>query len=1094
MTQGWLKGSVPSGNIAPADPQFTRKTEGDIPISEAEHIIRQNYERMGKIGGPIANTFRNLSQIYLNPLIPGERLDIDSVEEASAKRNAELEKAKLWRKKRDDTKNQIIGVLHKARDAYDQTGNEDALRLGLETRDQILEANGMTMWDMNPQLTPESYILRDDAGLWTSSPNPYPYAEMGMEALGGLYGMNKGYAFGEYLLAKKYLKAGSLGALKGFQKAKGPWMFKAAGAVIGGALAVGAADYGYETTLDLMNQAGIAKGVLDDAENNKLSSKLLTIVPDALTFGPRGINRPDFDEKWESLKKDVLIDGAISSTFFGARPIYYGLKSGIGRGIFGMGKKGPGAGAIQMDPYYDSVTGKWMEGLINEEMKLVQKFGGDDLLKEVSEKQTLNVPFVGGTLTDLLRSKYANLLGPAIDTPAFIQGTKLGRHHISNAGFVGGVEPMLGRIPWIGRYIKEHLGDRGEFYGTLSDNMLGRLNPYTSLGEMKEAYKILGQKRFDLFRKEAKRLESDVLVAGDTYGDLVNNQATRIVAREILGAMKSTWARGEAGKIIPTGVNKKWIKLLERIYADDTGKSVRKMFGMRKELDEFIGSKGLGSVARDPESLKDVLKAVDYGTKGSKDDVVDLIKAWDTDIGRLGSAYDAPEVVKALTAYDRFIANGLLMYGTDAGSVAGKVGKYNWELMIDHDSTRAAHSLFKTAMKNEDPSALLALKNIVGDEAYYRGVGTQLRDIFEKNIKEVEGIMKPNYQGIRDALGISRRAKELRIKPFWEKALDTSGTPITKIDGKDFDEALFRSGFPEGTMKSTELTRLPKLDEFRQLLDVMERVFKNGIPSMSVFMARRATIGGVRAGLNAALPTQILGSGTRTGAGTAGALSLIGGQWFWPLMGAWTLRYGGKVITNPVNMRAYRNAIDSNLPESVRAVNLIRLMRNMPEEWESFDQDLAELEGAQKKLSKSGANAAMIDAWGSRALNLGERIVNTASKVGESILEGDTPYVPKFMEPTNLPFSYMKGDASAPAPVYADQADIADEAGGAYGTTGSSITQNPNMSPNTAGWLYQGNTDAALASKYGGQKDGGMIEPLNAPRKMDKRGIISLVS
>ena len=375
-------------------------------------------------------------------------------------------------------------------------------------------------------------------------------------------------------------------------------------------------------------------------------------------------------------------------------------------------------------------------------------------------------------------------------------------------------------------------------------------------------------------------------------------------------------------------------------------------------------------MARDPESLKDFTKLMEYGTKGSKDDVVDLIKAWDTDIARIGSEYEAPEVVKALTSYDRFINNGLLIWGTDAGRVAGKVNKFGYKLQIDHDSTRAASSLFKTAIKSGDPEAVLRLKNIVGEEAYYRGVGTHLKDLFEKNIKEVDGIMKPNWAKLREDLGISRTSSALKIKPFWDQALKQSTAPIKFINVKEFDPNLFRAA--TDAMASTELRKLPELDDFRQLLDVMEKVFKNGIPSMSVFMARRATIGGVRAGLNAALPTQILGSGMRTGAGTAGALSLVGGQWFWPLMGAFALRYGGKIMTNPVNMRVYRNAIDTNLPESVRALNLSRLFTYMPEEWESFDQDLAELESAQKQLGDKNANMQMVDKWSNRAVDFGE--------------------------------------------------------------------------------------------------------------------------
>ena len=351
MAQNWLTGEIPAGFQAPADTQFSAKTDGDVPISEAERIIRKNQERMKAVTGPVGKVFRSLSQIYLNPL---PFVNIASNEEAEAMKKAEMQKSKLWREKRDNTKDEIVDLFHTARDAYDKTKDERILDIALQTKDQMLNAAGLSDFDMNPQISKEAYILRDDAGLWTSMPSPYPQAEYLSEAIGGLFGMSKGYSFGEALLAKNYIKNMSKGAAKGFERAKGPWWFKVGGAVIGGAAAVGAADFGYDVMLDMMNGAGKAKENLKD-DPNVLKRKIAEVFPEALTFGPRGINRPQFDERWESLKKDVILDASISTAFFGARPLYYGLKSGIGRGIFGMGKKGPGAGAIDPQQLIDTL-------------------------------------------------------------------------------------------------------------------------------------------------------------------------------------------------------------------------------------------------------------------------------------------------------------------------------------------------------------------------------------------------------------------------------------------------------------------------------------------------------------------------------------------------------------------------------------------------------------------------------------------------------------------------------------------------------------------------------------------------------------------
>ena len=127
-----LQGNIPSGHVKPADPVFTTRTEGDIPISEAERIIRENQERMKAVTGPIGKVLRSLSQVYVNPLLP-KSLEIDTNEEAEAKRNAEMQKAKIWREKRDSVKKDVVGILASSTDMYEKTGNEEVLHYGKET-------------------------------------------------------------------------------------------------------------------------------------------------------------------------------------------------------------------------------------------------------------------------------------------------------------------------------------------------------------------------------------------------------------------------------------------------------------------------------------------------------------------------------------------------------------------------------------------------------------------------------------------------------------------------------------------------------------------------------------------------------------------------------------------------------------------------------------------------------------------------------------------------------------------------------------------------------------------------------------------------
>ena len=120
-------------------------------------------------------------------------------------------------------------------------------------------------------------------------------------------------------------------------KLPGPWWAKALGVVIGGGLGVGAADYGYELQLDLMNKAGTSKKFLQNSDS-QIKQLIGNMIPERLTFGPEGINRPNQGERVKSAVKDMLIDGAVSSAFFGVRPLYIGAKQFLGGNVFGMFK------------------------------------------------------------------------------------------------------------------------------------------------------------------------------------------------------------------------------------------------------------------------------------------------------------------------------------------------------------------------------------------------------------------------------------------------------------------------------------------------------------------------------------------------------------------------------------------------------------------------------------------------------------------------------------------------------------------------------------------------------------------------------------
>ena len=177
-------------------------------------------------------------------------------------------------------------------------------------------------------------------------------------------------------------------------------------------------------------------------------------------------------------------------------------------------------------------------------------------------------------------------------------------------------------------------------------------------------------------------------------------------------------------------------------------------------------------------------------------------------------------------------------------------------------------------------------------------------------------------------------------------------------------------------------------------------------------------------------------------------------------------------------MKVFRNALDTNLPETIRLVNWNRFVRMFPEEFMAFDADLKEMETKQRMFDQSGKR---IQGASSTASRVKDAIVQNIPTWGD-IKEGGAKIIDEGIGPIpNTPNLFQQRNKILPAPEGVD-APYADEAAGAYDTSkaGSSIMNSQTMNPGAAQALYTGNTDAALAAQYGGGTQyaagGGLME------------------
>ena len=1067
------------------DKTFVSKTEGGVPQTKAEEIIAKNRKTME----PIAEAASAPFQILGNALLPGQPFGKDNPFVASQKeldaRALELQNLKTYREKRDTVRDNVVNIIARAKEKYPNMEPEQVAELNNDIQGYI-KSMGLSQKDFTT-ITPSTLLNEDEFGLYTSTPSPYPILEAGQEMVVGTVGALKGYKAGPVILDAfgDSFRYGTKGIGKRFMagmarggKVPGPWWAKALGAVVGGAAGVGIADYGYEVQLDIMNKAGTAKKFLKNSDNQILET-MSAVIPDRLTFGPEGINRPDQATRIKGALKDAAIDGAISSVFFGARPAYYATKRFIGGNVFGMFKPRAGSRVPAGQEILDAEQRLYQSG------KFSTMLQEDPLTKEFIETSVggrsqniqLNIPLIGNLMTRLMRSPVFNFLSPSeLKTPLKqvgdllpqtekMIGTNVQRSDVGSP-MLAGISKLLGRAPVIGTRIYKNKADQMNAYMDLGGSIIQKLTfaPILNVSEHGAKISGLGGAAARGFRDAAAEKQQLLLESARKYGAVVDdstlvNEAKRIYQRAL--AQRQIAPTNEGTAAISKAVPEPFIDFLKTQIINPGiagARTIEQYYGLRDQMDKLYNK---------------FLKNADGESQA---DILNIYKAWEADIGNLSKS-GIPEVEKLWRDYEKFVSNGMMMFTTKAGkAVAGPVERFGMAINVDPD--RQATNIFETVIDiaKKDPANaatnLATMKNIVGDKAYYEGLGIYLNKVFNNSIVQRDGAELFDGEIFRRALGLG---KGNPLKTLFEKALP--GPQVSKIvvrDGqtgivKEFDNVNFNEGLkavkydaPAGLV-GKQAAQLPNLKDLEDFATLMTAAAANGIPEISTFMARRAVMGGIRSGIASALPTSALGIQTRTAG--AGALAAFGSGWLIPAALAYGVRYMGGIITSPPSLRAYRNILDDTLPEQVRLANFVRLVRLRPEEWQEFDRELAEIEKGQRYREQVGQSMAPAKSALETFGEAGKQILET----GKGIVE-DTMGTPGTSPAMNI----LDRIQSPPQP---DSNYFADE----VTSIGSSILQNPNMNPAAAASLYEGNLDQALANRV-------------APRMAARGGIISLVS
>jgi len=1011
--------------------EYTSIDKGGRPITAAEEIIRQDREKfINPIFDPIKGAASRATRRVGDFFVPGTPFMEEYRKKERQKEAQEISFEKKMQLRRENPKEVVRARATNMFDAavrkYNDTGNPEALKMAEKSIIKMIRLSGYAPQEFNlPGTIDISNVDPDPFKLDTTRPNPFPELEISAEVImgtaGSLYGATN-------VGARKFANAFSRGAKIG-AKAPVPGAWKFAASVLGGAFGVGSAYFGYELGLDLYNEANKARATMQGR--------------DPKTYA---INRPGIGARLYRTADLAATDALLGTVILGTRPAYNSLRNLTRSKIAGVGKE-----ATEKIKRGQELFDKFPTGGYGTEGKLPAELGsipitpvpggprlqiGRGGLDDVAELRRGLFPFYWG-----------NIERGAGEAP--IQGTL---YSIATSGYptAGTVIQTGGRFPFIGKGIKGNLEEQGDILINLWHNMFSAYAPTIATRELM-SHNILMAKRKTASRYLAnlkRKLNRFRRHARET-GYTIDGSPIRFTMEGVLDSAP------KARFFDDTGAYRTDLKigLGPEMRFPEGEKSFYNW--VNNTLQGLLGPRSKFSVIE----LEKLFKDIETFARRYKDnpDVMDHLgrikKATEASLGTIENS----QARRLLDDFDNYATNGMLLFDSPAGKSFNAVDKFGFTLRLAEQGPRAADDLFATAFDSARPEAIRAFKHIVGPDVFNQTTRRFLQDAFEKSIEKgpKEGINQIDFKKFRAILGIDDPASTqyAALKEMLPGATPTAsvgrGATATTPGGfnpKDFDATIKPGGLiPGAVMEGAESStaKLPTIDDIKAWADLVEDVFKYGIPDISTFIARRAQISGLRGAIRSFMPLSNVGTQHAVAAGGAAATGVFGsGIPIGVVLGTLLTRHFGKIMTNPINMRVFKNAIDYKLPERARNAAMVRLFHAFRNEVEDIDKELEQLEyqsiqPAQRSFTDKAT----------------ENIGNIIEKVMPTRLQPQAQVQPTIQAP---PQQVMPTGGDAGETQLASTAPVA----------GSSLSESETLNPGAAQALYEGDTDAALAAQY----------------------------
>ena len=1018
------------------DPELEYLTEGNVPVSEAEMRIRKIRKKFGDQKDEILGGFwdsvkggaQSAYDFYnYGPKGPPQEVAVEraqkaqkELEEIRLKESSELlNEEKL--KNRPDIRDvrsqvtQIIAAAEKKEELNPGSVNQNELEKDLV---QFAYSQGYTPREIQGGPDVQANTMPDPFGLATTSPDPFPEARIwGAEMPASIAGNILGYKIGA--------KAFGKGAWKGLRSTPGPWFARIGGAMVGGFTAVMAANYGYETALDIMNQADV--------------------------FGDEGINRPDKKEKLAQAMNMGELDAKLTLTAGAFVPAVQMFRN-LTRGALGAGKN---------------------------EMRLAEL--SQTLSKKFMKPGTYSYPGLGKfTITKE---------GDAI----------LGISDISRFGGTRAVKQVLGKFPIISGGITGNLRVKAQKLNLIMQSMNDAMGPYMTYAKLSEITKPAAFVRASKYNEHLDGLRNEWMKTADSYGDLVviggGINDAKTVAKNYVLALEGRLGVGYEGKILPTPKSMPVKDYIEKnfLMQNDAISYSRVQEILTKELPDLM--KRTGDDGLSIQFVQDLKQALEKG---------------------MATSPKSAEVLVAKQAFDEAFNNGKLLFDTKVAKALGIEGMdmYGYRVKM-LKNTDFADKLLDTAKFMESPEAMKNFHALVGPDIFRAALRRHVANAYNNSLKpfkgqsEIDSLFQGFVRGVDDPRAFTPKNVEgafVDVDAF-KKALGLAdpgsnkfqtlaeafniasksykpGSKLPKWASTGSSELIDAGANAEtvrvlsnGARRSSTVARMPTAQEYLEFTQVLEKAFAGGVPDISTFIARRAQISGLRGALKAFTP------GAKSGVAGSGAGAMLGSSLFSTVLFSLIARQTGKILTNPVNLKAFQYLLNPANPKNsiaaARALEVIGL--NFKTDLDDLDRTLASVEAEQLRKNDFHNLKSNI----SQPMTNNEEMINKFQEQKEKINQMNQ----------QREFNQFREQSIPPTVVGANAAPTSPTSTAGSPVVGSSIAGSNELNPAAAAALYSGNTDAALANQYAGGAFGQPTGPANQmPRMAAKGGIISLVS